>query len=385
MTWALAEVGRPGPAGDVLDGGDGDPTTGRLLSVGELQAALRAAHRSCPPAASTGSTRSTGTTGATAGRTGAAGPGPERSRLAERPILAASLPVRPLPARAGRAVLAPAALPGVLRPPPTRRWIAVVGAHGGAGTSTVALALADAAAASGYPVHLVSCNAPTECGLLGAASVELGVDRGGGWRTGRRGAGITLDRPVAAPDHATRWPIGPAGVDDSDLLTVVDAEAGAARAPRVLATAAAVLLVYRVSVRGVQQTEQLLAALLQAARDPAGGDRRPVVLAAALGPDRWSGRWPGPVRSATGPLLRQLQTDKQLVAVPLHRHLASYGPTGSALPRAVTRAGALAMRLLDSTHALATPPPTDGPPATQRQTSAPPAPHALLQKDTDRC
>ena len=39
----LPEVGRPGQDVSVLEGDDVDPTTGRLLTVAELQAALRAA------------------------------------------------------------------------------------------------------------------------------------------------------------------------------------------------------------------------------------------------------------------------------------------------------------------------------------------------------
>ena len=268
----------------------------------------------------------------------------------------------------------------MLRPPAGRRWVAVVGAHGGAGTSTFALAFADAAAAAGHPVHLVSCNPPRKCGLVGAATVELGTDPAGSWRTGRRGVAITVDRLAPAADPAVRtapelargpaWPAVPPGFDEQDLLTVVDAEAGAGPAPQLLAPAAAVLLVCRVSVLGVQQAEQMLGPLLSltgtgtgtAAAARAGtaqSDAGPVVLVAALGDVGWSGRWPRAARDATGPLLRQLQADSRVVTVPLDRQLATYRPTGSALPRAVTRSAALAVRLLDGTRARHRPPSAD--------------------------
>jgi len=404
VTRALAEVGRPGPARDVLEGGDVDPTTGRLLSVGELQVALRAARLASTSQA--GSDKSSAlSTWTTRPADATTHPGPaDGERLAaaaSSPItFATSVPAAaPLAAQtsgAGTSVHGTPAPLGVLRPPAGRHWVAVVGAHRGAGTSTVALALADAAAAAGWPVHLVSCNPPAECGLVGAATVELGTDPAGSWRTGRRGAGITVDRPAAPPGLPTRdatdsgcrpsWPPVPLGIDDGNLLTIVDAEAGAARTPHLLATAAAVLLACRVSVPGVQQAEQLLGSLLGPSRSDAAQDAlAPVVLLAALGDAGWSGRWPRAVRSASGPLLRQLQSDSRVLRVPLDRHLSTYRPTGSALPRAVTRSAALAVRLLDSTRALSRPGST-GPDlhaGTSPRTPAPSAPNFLLDdKDT---
>ena len=375
MTRTLAEVGRPGPARDILDGSDVDPTTGRLLSVGELQAALRAARAASTRAPEQG-TVSNAPPAATPAR-----PADQAPSTSPDPALAPA----PTPASPRRPSAAALAGPGVLRPPAGRRWVAVAGAHPGAGASTVALALADAAAATGWPVHLVSCNAPAECGLVGAATVELGTDLTGAWRTGRRGTDVTLARPAPGGDLLTRdaashdlahpvpgsaWPLLPPSVEERDLLTVVDAEAGAARSPQLLVTAAAVLLVCRVSVHGVQQVEQLLEALLRATRTDAGqrtptwGNRadgvfRPVVLVAALGDDGWSGRWPRAVRHAAGPLLRELHATDRVVTVPLDRHLATYRPTGSALPRPVARSAAQVVRLLEGAGALGRPHSTD--------------------------
>lgn len=416
MTRTLAEVGRPGPARGVTDGGDVDPATGRLLSVGELQAALRAARAA--------STRPPVLEHSTAGAAPAAAT-PERrvdrgasTARGTTPVAAPEPASRTSPGR--RSAAAPAST-GLLRPPAGRRWVAVAGAHPGAGASTFALALADAAAGAGWPVHLVSCNAQAECGLVGAATVELGTDPTGAWRTGRRGAGVTLARPAPGRDLLTRdpasrdaasqdptppgpgsaWPPLPPGVDERNLLTVIDAEAGAARAPQLLATAAAVLLVCRVSVPGVHDVEQLLDALLKLTRtdanddssshdssvpgnparyEPAHGDAGPVVLVAALGDLSWSGRWPRAVRRAGGPQLSRLQATGRVVTVPWDHHLAIYRPTGSALPRAVTRSAAQAVRLLEGAGALRRPSPTDPyqNTGTARPASTPPAPDPLL-------
>lgn len=347
MTGVLLEAGRLR---------DQAAAVGQLLSVAQLQRALQLAR-----AAADGADSSLEAAQA------AAGPGDGPKRAAD----ALDRPTAALRAHAA----APAVDQGVLRPGATRRWVAVVGAHGGAGTSTVALALSDATAAADRGVHLVSCAGPSGCGLQAAASTELGVDPTGTWRTGRRGPRLIVDRLVsAAAGEGARWPAAPVGLGE-DVLTVVDAEAGAARSPRLLASAAAVLLVCRVSVPAVQQVEQLLEPLLHArpgtadARGAPGAAASRAVLVAALG----SGRWPGAVSSATGPLLRQLQHDGRVVSVPVDRHLVVHGPTGGALPRSVTRAGAQLLRLIEDTTDL---PRTDDP--------AQPAPGSPPTKDTPR-
>ena len=390
MTWALAEVGRPGPARDVLDGGDVHPASGRLLSVAELHAALRAARAASTrrPSTDLGLAPTRRTTqpankstrpeqADTQQRTGTRLAAPARSSAVTSAPAAARVLAEPSD-RQGAAGEAPAE-PTVLRPPAARRWVAVVGAHGGAGTSTFALALADAAAAAGRPVHLVSCNPPAECGLVGAATVERLAP-----------AADAASRDPADPGHTPAWPAVPRGVDEQDLLTVVDAEAGAARAPQLLATADAVLLVCRVSVLGVQQAEQLLGPLLTGTGATQAGTAHygagPVVLVAALGEVGWSGRWPRAARNATGPLLGQLQADSRVVTVPLDRQLAAYRPTGSALPRAVTRSAALAVRLLDGTRTVHRPRSADPDlrPVIAPRTPAHPAPDGLLDdKDTN--
>ena len=301
MTWLLAEVGRPGRPRGVLDGGDVEPTTGRLLSVAELQRVLRAT--------------------APAGlHCGAAPVASDRS--------APSAPSEPATVRSAGPAVGPGPRPD---PTPAGGWIAVLGAHGGAGTSTVALAVADAAATDGCSVHLVSCSPPGRCGLVAVTSTELGVDAGGRWRSGRRGPRITVDRLTGSGVGTPHWPAFGGG---AAVLTVVDLEAGAEQHVSSLAGASAVLVVCRVSVPGVRHAERLLAEL-----SPAAG--RPVLLA-AVGPSSW----PGVVSSSSGPLLRGLREAGRVVPVPVDRRLASTGPSGAVLPRQVSAGGGAVLRQL---------------------------------------
>ena len=146
----------------------------------------------------------------------------------------------------------------------------------------------------------------------------------------------------------------------------------------------------------MHDVEQLLDALLRLTRtdasgdssargnparyDPAHGNAGPVVLVTALGDLSWSGRWPRSLRRAAGPLLSQLLATDRVVTVPLDHHLAIYRPTGTALPRAVTRSAAQAVRLLEGTGALRRPQSTDldQHTGTARPAPAHPAPNPLL-------
>ena len=78
----------------------------------------------------------------------------------------------------------------VWTPAPGERVVAVVGCAGGVGASTVALALATAAAVS---ARLVECCPPLASGFSAAAKAELGTE--GPWRRGSRGD-VLLERPI---------------------------------------------------------------------------------------------------------------------------------------------------------------------------------------------
>lgn len=274
-------VGGPAGTGD-LSLVDPVPAPARLLSVVELQGALR-------------------------------------SVRTPSPVTAAQNPEPPLPT------------PGRLGP-----WVAVVGAHGGAGASTVALALADAAASTARAVRLVGCAVPSRSGLLAVTTVELGVSDDGYWRSGRRGAHLTVDR-FSGPRHdsAGRPILDPTGV--TGPFTVVDVD-GLGQHGWV-SVACAVVLVFRVTVSGVQRAERILSEL-----EGTVGPGRPgcLLVGAAVGPRRW----PGVVMSSAGPLLQRRRSDGLVVTIPVEPRLEVMGLNSSPLPKAVLRAGQALLALV---------------------------------------
>lgn len=293
---------------DVLLGGDVDPKTGRMRSLAELLQALRDAEArvgTAPPAGWVPRPES------------APPPPPPTSRV----VQTARQPVVDQPERSTAHALRP----------PAGTWVAVVGAHGGAGASTVAVTTADAAAA-GRAVHLVSFAPPAQCGLAGVPDTEFGVDDSGAWRRGRRGNALVIDRPSGEHRGQADWPVPPFEPD----LTIVDGcELSWLRTAAAQTRPRAVVLVCRGTVPGVQQAEHALGDLTTLALP---------VLLATIGPRRT----PGAVRSATGPLLRELQrTAGRAVTVPLDRHLSVSGPSSGPLPRSVAAAGRALLAHLD--------------------------------------
>ncbi len=330
----LADVGRPGPAISVLDGGDVEPQTGRLLSIAELRQAMHTARagRDTPPAAlvdDQSGRRSPDSThagyAATALSTTPALPG-KRSALPAPVAAAVALPHQ-------SPVIAPARTRATeqQRAQPPGPFVLVLAAQAGSGASTVGLALADAAAAAGREVQLVSGHGVTACGLLAVPHIELGGAEAA-WRRGRRGDLVLVDRS-RTDDPAVAWPQAPV---PADVLRVLDAPLGSplARTPPVT-----VLLVCRASVPGVQRAEHLLRrlaaqrrdALADGALDPTAWS--PQVLLAVVGPDRWA----GPVSASVGVGLQRLQHDGRVVGVPLDRHLDLTGPSADPLPRPCSR------------------------------------------------
>ena len=73
----------------------------------------------------------------------------------------------------------------------TPRLIVVSGVNSGAGSSTVAVAVAEAAHALGFTVAVDEFAGPFASGLGTACDAELGADISGRWLMGRRG-GFTL-------------------------------------------------------------------------------------------------------------------------------------------------------------------------------------------------
>lgn len=272
MTGALVPLVEDG------SGGSSRPT----LSVAELQDALRAARARAIPR--------------TAARLTAAAPSP----------IGASL-----------SLLAEAA----------RRRVVVLAAHGGAGASTVALALAEAVRAGGRLAHLIECARPPRSGLLTAATAELGLDGSGRWRRGTRGD-VVIDRLTGdAGPVELRWPEDPAS--DREGMTIVDA--GTDGPPDGWGDTPLVV-VCRATVPGLRRTEHLLHRLA-----------RPVSVA-VVGPRRW----PGPVRASVGPRLAECRRAGQVVAVPLDRTLELTGVHAAPLSRPLAESGRALLDALDA-------------------------------------
>lgn len=219
------------------------------------------------------------------------------------------------------------------------RVLIVVGAHPGAGASTVALALADATALRDLDgdaaVRLVD-TAPYEAsGLICAAERELGPGPGG-WLVGRRGRveihrpgasmASTLDLPAVAPSHAGRLVVDGGG-------PLPDLQAWPLEAISRLLPHASLVVVCRSTIPGVRRAERVLADLARRR-----GPRRPIVVGVG------GRRWPGPVRATFGPCMTRAHENGRIVLFPADRRLEVNGIDADPLPRSVTAA---AVRLLD--------------------------------------
>src|SRR3954465_3384387 len=194
--------------------------------------------------------------------------------------------------------------------------VLVVAGRAGAGASTVALAVAEGLAEA-RRVQLVDYTEPARSGRAVAPAIELGAD--GAWRRGRRGR---LD-VVRLSRHSSGGDLPPLPeIDDAGRLAVVDAgwslTCALLDSPGSL-VGTAIVVVTRVTVPAVRQTEQGLAAV----------DGEAVV--AAVGP----ARWPRLVEVSCGPRLGELRSRGQVVPVPIDRRLQIAGLTGDRLPKPV--------------------------------------------------
>jgi hypothetical protein len=289
--------------------GDAEPAAGALLSVGELQQALRTAIR--------------------ARRTHR----PDQPAAASRPE-AAAMPLGP--------------------------WLGVVGAAPAVGCSTVALLLAEALASpsgrargtvrAGGPVHLVELAPASRSGLAAVTTRELGVDPSGMWRRGERGPIVVDrradDRPPDGADHLS-WPApltrdtgigcGPGAgtpvVIDVGEITIIKKVIDAGTA-----SPHGVLLVTRSTVPGLRAAETSLARL-ETLPEPGQVTAAGVVL---VGERRLSGE----VRASLGARLRQMRETGRIATVPLDARLESAGLSTAAIPRALAASGADVMRLV---------------------------------------
>jgi hypothetical protein len=350
----MSEVGRRDQLVDPVNGGD-VAADGTLLSVAEIQRRFRdeRARRDRPAPNSNAPDSAVALTQTPQ-------PGPvaveEAPATAPRQVIVS----QPAPPGAPSPIAAAEGYPCISRSPATRpsaaaaggldlpaSWLRVLAGHSGTGASTIALAIADAAAAAGRPSQLIETAPASRSGLVSAASRELDVDATGAWRRGTRphpttAVHVTIDRRTE-DKQPTTWPSTEATIA-GDLLVTVDLGMVAGDA---LGRAAGgpIVVACRATIPGVRLTEHLLHRLDES-----------TVMVAMLG----SRRWPGEVTASCGPRLSALRAAGRVVTVPVDGHLAITGPTHAPLPKAVLAAGRALLGLLDSAHKEAASPAAHG-------------------------
>jgi hypothetical protein len=213
--------------------------------------------------------------------------------------------------------------------------VRVRAANAGAGASTITLALADAADGAELRTRVLDAAAPAWSGLIGATVTELGASDG--WRRGRRGAGVLIDRVEAHVRIPGLVPT-PRDADGIDL-TVLDtgwttreldaSTVDAADCWVVGEPAHAEVVVTRPNTLALGQAEAVLAGLEETR-----------VLVVVVG----AGRWSAPEFAAAGPRLRRLHEAQGVVFVPLLPVKALPGLGPEPLPKQLMSA---AQRLLD--------------------------------------
>jgi hypothetical protein len=220
------------------------------------------------------------------------------------------------------------------------RTVAVLGAAGSVGASTVALALALAAP---EPVRVVECCSVTTSGMAAASTAELGLHESG-WRQGGRDH-VLLERGSEPLIHIDDVPT-PTASEHERQLTVLDVGWDLAQ---VLATsgwlgdatrsADALVVVTTATVPGIRRLEAALGLL---------GEDRAVV--AVVGPRRK--KWPKGVEHSAGPATRRALAAERCVEICEDRALAAAGLDSRPLPDAVLDAGRQLLARLDLTGSL---------------------------------
>ena len=217
-------------------------------------------------------------------------------------------------------------------PSPGEGVLPVIGCAGSCGASTLAVALATAAAA---PARVLECASMATSGLAGASTAELGRHESG-WIRGTRD-GVLLERSstvlacveqVPTPSRPDR-PVGLSVLDVGWQIGQVLASTG--WLGRQVRGADLVVLVATATVPGLRRLEYALALL-------AGTD----ACAAVIGPPRR--RWPRPLRYAAGPLTESLEQAGRLIVIPPDRALAIAGLDTTALPSPLLDAAAALLR-----------------------------------------
>lgn len=216
---------------------------------------------------------------------------------------------------------------------PAEPVLPVVGAAGGTGSSTLALALAMAAAG-----RVVECASPTASGLVAAPTAELGR-HDSGWLQGTRDT-VLIERPAALLATVGDLP-APTTPTDTPPLTVVDVawELGQVLAAPswvadLLRHSPSVVVTATATIPGLRRLEVALSMLAHT-----------LSVAAVLGPRRR--KWARAVALSAGPLTTELIRGGRLVEVPTDARLSARGLDSHALPTSLLHA---ATDLLHLTH-----------------------------------
>lgn len=232
----------------------------------------------------------------------------------------------PVPSRAPRQTEAPAPV-NAWRPSPGEQTIAVLGAAGSVGASTVSLALA---VADPGPVRVVECCPPIASGLAAASTAEFGVHPSG-WRQGTR-KHVLLERGGGPFTHLTDVPLPTEG-GDARQLTILDIGWDAATLQATdcwltpaVTNADAVVVTTAATVPGLRRLEATLELLDLCA------DRVHVAL---VGFHRR--RWPKGVAASAGPVTRSVLGEDRFTGIDHDRALAISGVDSRPLPEHLLR------------------------------------------------
>ena len=216
---------------------------------------------------------------------------------------------------------------------PAEPVLPVVGAAGGTGASTLALALATVAGG-----RVVECASPTASGLVAAPTAELGR-HDSGWLQGSRDT-VLIERPAAILATVGDLP-APTTPNDTPPLTVVDVawEIGQVLAAPswvadLLRHSPSVVVTATATIPGLRRLEVALAMLAHSRS-----------VAAVLGPRRK--KWPRSLALSAGPLTSALIRGGRLVEIPTDARLSARGLDSHALPPSLLHA---ATDLLHLTH-----------------------------------
>jgi len=227
-----------------------------------------------------------------------------------------------------------------LRWEPDGLVLPVLGAHGSAGTTTVAVALATA---TGGPARVVEACSSTVTGLAACATAELGTS-GDGWARGTRGA-VVLEHRSEPIGHPQDLPL-PRDWAALAGVTVLDVAAqpgqmfaSGAWLAAAVREARGVVVVTTATVPGLRRLESTLHLLGLTGKQ--GDPGRHVV--AVLGPPQR--RWPREVTHSLGTLTAGVEATGHLVPVPRDPTLAVRGLDGSHLPAGVLAAATQILRL----------------------------------------